>query len=95
MEEHEVAIQCRDCLKLWRIQIPLTGNTVEVIASICECGAIIVGNYNAKLIEEEREGIKILNPEIALDEKYLTNGNFDFLELSPEELEKLPVLALE
>lgn len=98
LERHEVAIQCRGCQKLWRLQIPLTGNKVEVIASICECSAIIVGNYNAKLIEEEKKGRKTLNPEntvISMDDKYLSNGHFDFLEMSPDELKKLPVLALE
>jgi len=92
---HQIGISCRKCGSQWRISVPLTGNQVEAFATICPCSAIIVGNYNAKIIEDEITGIKIRNPAISLDEKYLTNGQFDVLQLSEEELKQLPELALE
>lgn len=94
-QEHKVGIECRKCGKQWKIRIPLTGNAVEVIATMCECGAIIVGNYNSKLIEKEKNQTSVTGDSISKDEKYLTNGHFDFLELSEEDLKRLPELALE
>lgn len=93
--EHTIGIECRDCDDRWRIVIPLTGNVVEVFATICPCGAIIVGNYNTSKVRDNQVGIRIQNEAISKDEKYLANGNFDFLDLTEDEIQKLPQLSLE
>lgn len=92
---HTIGISCRDCGENWKINIPLTGNKVEVFATICPCSAIIVGNYNSAIIKDELQGVRMVNDAISKDEKYLTNGHFDVLELDQETVEKLPELSLE
>lgn len=95
-DTHEIGIECRGCGEQWRLSIPLTGNKVETFATICPCSAIIVGNYNAAMIARELNGAMTMkNDAISKDEKYLTNGHFDVLELDEEQLKKLPELALE
>lgn len=95
VETHTIGIECRSCGEQWRLNIPLTGNKVEVFATMCPCSAIIVGNYNAVLIKEERSGTVVRNEAISKDEKYLSNGHFDVLEATGEQLQNLPELSLE
>ncbi len=90
-----VGIKCSNCQVKWRIEISLSGNPVEVFATICECGALIVGNFNYNKHLSHLNGTRILAPQIAKDEKYLTNGHFEILELTSKELQKLPLLELE
>jgi hypothetical protein len=91
---HQIGIECRSCSDRWKLDIPLTGNKVEVFATLCPCGAIIVGNYNSVQIEQSH-GIRVTNPSISKDEVYLSNGNFDILDIETSEMEKLPKLDLE
>tara|TARA_A100001234_G_scaffold107144_1_gene94124 strand:+ start:645 stop:932 length:288 start_codon:yes stop_codon:yes gene_type:complete len=95
VEKHTIGIKCRQCDTKWKLHIPLSGNNVDVFATICPCSAIIVGNYNSVLIKEDLEGIKITNQAISNDQKYLTNGHFDILDISPENINRLPELSLE
>ena len=90
-----VGIKCYNCQVRWRIEISLSGNPVEVFATICECGAIIVGNFNYNKHLSHLKGTRIIAPQIAKNEKYLTNGHFEILDMQFEELQKLPLLELE
>lgn len=93
---HVIGIICKNCKTKWQLQIPLTGNNVEVFAGICECGVLIVGNYNAKLNLGKRGKSKTkVEMKGVLDEKYLSNGSFQFLDLPENELKLLPILGLE
>ena len=83
---HFVAIKCKVCKSKWRLALLLTDNQIESLAAICSCGNIIVGNYKSILLKMNPEFSKML---------YLSNGGFDFLDFSKEELEKLPNLPLE
>ena len=83
---HLVAIICKACKTKWRLDLPLTNNTVESLAAICTCGNIIVGNYKSAMLKKNSEFSKM---------NYLSNGGFDFLNYSREELEMLPKLLLE
>lgn len=95
-DTHTIGISCRNCGENWKVTIPLTGNKVEVFATMCPCSAIIVGNYNAVMIKQEKNGmIDMKNEAISKDEKYLTNGHFDVLELDESDLDQLPELSLE
>lgn len=92
---HTVGIKCRSCDTRWKIQITLTKNQIESFATICECGAIIVGNYNKSIGNLEDGKIEVKNKNIAHNKRYLSNGQFDFLQLDNEQLDNLPLLDLE
>lgn len=83
---HFVAIKCKACNSKWRLALPLTDNIIESLAAICSCGNIIVGNYKSNLLKKNPDFSKMF---------YLSNGGFDFLDYSKEELEKLTKLPLE
>jgi hypothetical protein len=81
-----VAIKCKTCNSKWRLALPLNDNQIESLAAICTCGNIIVGNYKSRILKIKSEFSKM---------NYLSNGGFDFLDYSEEELEKLANLPLE
>ena len=83
---HSVAIVCKSCKSKWKLDLPLTENHIESLATICSCGNIIVGNYKSKLLSIDTSFLKT---------NYLSNGGFDFLDFSIEEVEKLTKLPLE
>ncbi|MHA2248746.1 MAG: hypothetical protein ACXAD7_00220 [Candidatus Kariarchaeaceae archaeon] len=85
-EYHNFAIECKSCHTKWAISLPLTGNIIEAFAAVCECGALIVGNYNSSVDEH-------LSSEIAKNKKYLTNGHYEILD--DLEVTHLPRLELE
>lgn len=95
MDIHEFGIQCRQCKSKWRISLQISGNPVEVFATICECGAIIVGNFNQNLLIREESPVNVSINSVSKDRIYLSNGHFDVLELDSESVKKLPMLALE
>lgn len=94
--KHIFGIQCKQCDRKWRLELPLMGNAVEVFATICDCSAIIVGNYNhSKQLDLTSDQVSVNNSLFNRNEKYLSNGNFDVLVITHDELKKLPNLDLE
>lgn len=93
-KQHNLAILCKSCNTRWKLSILLTGNRVEAFATLCECGAVIVGNYNRSADNPTDLEITATSDEIN-KKKYLTNGNFEVLDLSRDYMETLPTLALE
>lgn len=90
---HSIAILCKSCDNKWSLHIPLSGNRIEAFAAICDCSALIVGNYNYhqhQLLTPQKDDSKRLQKEI-----YLTNGHFEILDLSQEEIASLPSLSIE
>ncbi len=88
---HIIAILCKSCDSNWRLSIPISGNNIESFATICPCGAIIVGNYNYSLDIDSNIDSKF----ISKNQKYLTNGQFEVLNLSDAKINQLPILELE
>ncbi len=83
---HSIAIICKSCKSKWKLDLPLTENQIEYLAAICSCGNIIVGNYKSKQLNISSTFLK---------SNYLSNGGFDFLDFSKDELKKLTNLPLE
>jgi len=96
MSVYRFGIQCKSCDRKWRLELPLTGSTVEVFAAVCDCAAIIVGNFNTKKLRETKEfQLSIKSDGISLDERYLTNGQFIILDDDREDIDQLDLLILE
>ncbi len=90
---HSIAILCKSCNNKWSLRIHLSGNRIEAFAAICDCSALIVGNYNYhqhQLINSQKDDSEALHKKI-----YLTNGHFEILNLSDEEISSLPSLLIE
>ncbi|MCE7733361.1 MAG: hypothetical protein GPJ54_00690 [Candidatus Heimdallarchaeota archaeon] len=89
---HGIAILCKSCNNKWSLQIPLSGNRIEAFAAVCDCSALIVGNYNYydHQIMTQNNDFKGSQKKI-----YLTNGHFEILDLSKEEIISLPSLSME
>ncbi|MHA2028619.1 MAG: hypothetical protein ACW99A_01085 [Candidatus Kariarchaeaceae archaeon] len=92
-QHHQLAILCKSCKSQWSISIPITKNHVEVFAAVCDCGALIVGNYNYELHQSIKSSLDV--SEYLQKKIYLTNGHYEILELTHEEIQTLPSLALE
>ena len=89
---HLLAIKCKSCENLWSLNISLSGNHVEPFATICDCGALIIGNFNYL----EYQNLKNPNNNENYSKKiYLTNGHFEILQMKKSEIMKLPNLQLE
>ncbi|MDH5402875.1 MAG: hypothetical protein OEZ01_09060 [Candidatus Heimdallarchaeota archaeon] len=82
-----VGIQCKKCKELWRVELKSEGGHISVFAAICTCSAILVGNYDTSIDE-------IKNND-TMRKKYLSNGSFEYLLLSEDELQMLPFLDIE
>ena len=90
---HVIAILCKSCNNKWSLQIPLSGNRIEAFAAVCDCSALIVGNYNYhdhQIVKTQDGDLKDYQKKI-----YLTNGHFEILDLSKEEINDLPSLLIE
>ncbi|MCH8907533.1 MAG: hypothetical protein IH840_10625 [Candidatus Heimdallarchaeota archaeon] len=96
MKVHTFGIECKSCERQWRLELPLTGNIVEVFAAVCDCSAIIVGNFNTKKLRQSKKyQLSIKSEAISLDERYLTNGHFSILDPEQTKLNQLNLLVLE
>ncbi len=83
-----IGIECNSCATQWRIEIEIGKNEIETFATLCECGAIIVGNRRNKVDDEIAESMSI-------KERYLTNGSYSIISIDHEIVNKLPLLELE
>lgn len=90
---HLIAIQCKSCETNWGLNILLSGNNIEPFATICDCGALIIGNFN---FHEYHNTLNSISKEGYSKSKiYLTNGHFEILQMSETEILTLPNLPLE
>lgn len=90
---HNLAILCKSCKNKWSLRIPISGNQIEAFATICDCGALIVGNYNFILHQQiiaQNNNFEEYHKSI-----YLTNGHYEILDLSENEIITLPSLSVE
>jgi len=90
---HSIAILCKSCKNKWSLRIPLSGNQIEAFATICDCSALIVGNYNYYQHQHIKTNYKVAKE--LWKKIYLTNGHFEILDLSIDEIQSLPSLLIE
>ncbi len=64
MTKHIFDIKCKECGKIWKIELNVK-HKIEVFSAECDCGTIIVGNYNHFSTDAKY--------------KYLTNSNFEII----------------
>ncbi len=92
-DHHHIAIKCKSCQTLWSLNIALSGNHVEPFATICDCGALIIGNFN--FLEFQSIQNSKSNEVYSKNKIYLTNGHFEILQMTENEILNLPNLELE
>ena len=90
---HNLAIMCKSCENKWSLSIRLSGNNVEPFATICDCGALIIGNFN--FLEYKKIQNLTNNIGESKNKIYLTNGHFEILQVTEKEISNLPNLQLE
>ena len=89
---HLLAIKCKSCENNWSLNILLSGNHIEPFATICDCGALVIGNFNFLEYQNMKSSN---NSEIYSKKIYLTNGHFEILQMKKNEIVNLPKLHLE
>ncbi|OLS27792.1 MAG: hypothetical protein HeimC2_09860 [Candidatus Heimdallarchaeota archaeon LC_2] len=89
---HLIAIKCKSCENNWSLNISLSGNHVEPFAAVCDCSALIIGNFNFLEFQNKQNSE---NPNDHSKKIYLTNGHFEILQMKKNEILKLPNLHLE
>lgn len=91
-DTHSFFIKCKSCNEKWMIQIPITHTNIEAFAGICDCGAIIVGNYNYEY-HKHLEFSDELDKDV-IKKIYLTNGHFRIILQNHQEIDKIRKLDL-